>query len=138
MWYEPKLRWLPAGTAYFMTVFAVGFLLGTLRVLVLLPALGELTAVALETPVMLAACWFLCRWAVRRWQVPGEAASRLAMGALAFALLMGAEFLLATLLFGLSPGDWLAAMGSTAGVLGLAGQVLFAMFPLLQGTGVRT
>jgi hypothetical protein len=82
---------------------------------------------------MLAACWFLCRWAVRRWQVPPEAAPRLAMGALAFALLMAAELVLAMLAFGLSPGAWLAEMATAAGALGLAGQLLFGALPLIQG-----
>jgi len=41
--------------AYFLPVFALGFVLGTVRTLWLAPMLGELAAVAAELPVMLAA-----------------------------------------------------------------------------------
>jgi hypothetical protein len=47
-------------------VFFVGFILGTVRVLLIAPRLGETAAVLLETPVMLVASWFVCRWYVKR------------------------------------------------------------------------
>ena len=55
-----------AGAAYFAIVFAVGFVLGALRVTFLAPAVGPLPAVALELPVMLAASWWTCGWLMRR------------------------------------------------------------------------
>ena len=115
-----------AALAYVAPVFAAGFGLGTLRVLLVAPALAELTAVALELPVMLAA-----RWAVARFAVPAEAAPRLAMGALAFLCLMLAEAALASLAFGQSPGAFLGALATPAGALGLAGQAGFAAMPWL-------
>ena len=51
-----------AGALYAVIVLLVGFILGTIRVLLLAPRLGETTAVILEAPMMLAASWFICRW----------------------------------------------------------------------------
>ena len=53
-----------AGALYANIVFLIGFILGTIRVLLLAPRLGETTAVIAEVPVMLAASWFVCRWCV--------------------------------------------------------------------------
>lgn len=122
---------LRAGGVYALAVFALGFLLGTIRVLVLIPRLGEARAVLLELPVMLTAAWFICRAVLHRWPVPATGPARLAMGGFAFALLMLLEALLA-LLLGTEPARWLAGLATPAGAPGLAGQLLFALFPLLQ------
>jgi hypothetical protein len=50
-----------AGALYAIIIFVVGFILGTIRVLLLAPRLGETTAVIIEAPIMLAASWFVCR-----------------------------------------------------------------------------
>lgn len=123
---------LRAGSVYFAVMFALGFVLGTIRVVLLAPGLGAMTATLIELPVMLAASWFVCRWAVARWRVPWRPGARLAMGALAFALLIAAEVVLGTLGFGRSVGEQIAAMLSPEGLAGLAGQLLFALFPLAR------
>ena len=61
---------LPA-LLYVATVFAAAFILGTLRVLVLAPRLGELAAVTLEVPVVLGLSWIVAGWVLRRWPLPG-------------------------------------------------------------------
>ncbi|HSF62739.1 MAG TPA: hypothetical protein VLA78_00005 [Paracoccaceae bacterium] len=123
---------LTAALAYFALVFAAGFALGTARVLLLAPRLGETGAVALELPVMIALSWLSASWVLRRRPLP-PGAPRLAMGAVAFALLMGAEAALAVLAFGQTPAAWAAALATPPGALGLAGQILFALIPWLHG-----
>jgi hypothetical protein len=54
-----------AVVAYFGIVYALGFALGTVRVLAVAPRIGELPAVLLEAPIMLAASWVTCRWALK-------------------------------------------------------------------------
>lgn len=119
-----------AGSAYWAMVFALGFVLGTLRVLWLAPALGLVAATLIELPVMLAASWWAARWLLRRFAIRTEGAA-LVMGALAFVLLMAAELVLGVTAFGQTPGQWLAGLIEPQGALGLAGQVIFALMPWL-------
>jgi hypothetical protein len=72
-----------AGALYALVVFLIGFIFGTVRVLLLAPRLGEIPAVVLETPVMLAASWFVCRWCVNWLNVPRAVPTRSVMGAVA-------------------------------------------------------
>ncbi len=120
-----------AGVLYFALVFAAGFVLGTLRVLVLAPAIGETMAVLAELPVILLVAWHACRWLTARLRVPGVLLPRAVMGALAFGLLIGAEAMLGAVL-GRPPAAQLAALATPAGRVGLAGQVAFALMPLAQ------
>jgi hypothetical protein len=121
-----------AGLVYFLIVFAIGFVLGTIRVLVVVPRFGDTNAVMLELPVMLAASWFACRWIVARFAVPPAVAPRLTMGGLAFALLMLAELAVSVAAFGRTPGQHVATYLTPASQLGLAAQLGFALLPLLQ------
>jgi hypothetical protein len=121
---------LRAGTAYFLAVFAIGFVLGAIRVTLVIPRIGALAAVCIEAPVMLALAWPVCDAAVRRFAVPPAVSARLAMGGFAFALLMIAELALAVLLFGRSPAQHWGSYRGLAEQVGLAGQVAFALFPL--------
>ena len=125
---------LAAGCVYFLIVFAAGFALGTLRVLLIAPRVGEMAAVALELPAMLAASWFAAGWVARRFAVPARLAPRLAMGAIAFAVLMLAEFALAATM-GRSPAAFAAALLTAPGLLGLAGQIAFALCPAARICG---
>lgn len=129
------IRALGAGVTYFALVFAAGFLLGSVRVLALEPALGGTAAVVLELPVMLAISWLACGWTLRRWRVLPGLAHRLVMGLSAFGLLMAAETATGMLLMGRSAAEQWAALMSPSGRLGLAAQIAFAVFPLLQRRG---
>jgi hypothetical protein len=53
-----------AGALYAIVVFSIGFILGTIRILLLAPRLGETAAVIVEVPIILAASWPVCRWCV--------------------------------------------------------------------------
>jgi hypothetical protein len=121
-----------AGLAYFASIFALGFVLGTTRTLWLVPAWGEVAAVLAELPLMLTASWLAARWLVGRYSVP-RGKPRLIMGTLAFALLMTAEAALGVLAFDESLISWAASLFAVPGVFGLVGQIGFALMPLLVG-----
>lgn len=121
-------RVIRAAASYWGVIFALGFVLGTVRVLWIAPALGLLPATALELPVMLGASWIASGWLVRRFSL-AAGSEALAAGTLAFALLMAAECALAGVLADETPGEWLAGLASPHAVLGLAGQVVFALMP---------
>ena len=121
-----------AGFLYFIAVFGIGFLLGTLRVLVLIPRVGELVSTFIELPIILSAAWIVCGLLVTRFQVPSTWQMRLTMGGIAFGLLMVAELALSVWLFGGTVQEHFAGYLSLPQAVGLAGQVTFALFPLLQ------
>ena len=104
----PVFRATKAGAFYAIIVFVIGFILGTIRVLLLAPRLGETIAVIVEAPVILAASWFVCRWCVDRLDVRRTVSARSLMGLVAFLVLMSAEIGLGAVL-GRSLGDQLAA-----------------------------
>lgn len=124
-----------AGLAYSAAVFAAGFALGAARVLLVAPRLGEMGAVLLELPVILAVSWWTCGGLARRFAVPSAPGDRLVMGLVAFVALQTAEVLLAVLAFGRSPVGYLAGLITPAGGIGLAGQIVFALFPLVRRRG---
>jgi hypothetical protein len=127
-----RTRAVRAGILYFALVFAAGFVLGTARVLLLAPRLGELLATVLELPFMLGISWFACGKLIARFQIPPRTEPRLTMGAVAFALLMLAEVLLSVTLFNRSMNEYIDALLTPQGLLGLGGQVLFGLIPLIR------
>lgn len=123
---------LHAAGFYFAIVFAIGFALGTVRTLAIAPLTGDVFAVALELPAMLLASWIVCGWAIRRYQVTDDLATRLAMGLAAFGLLMGAELLVSMLIAGRSVTEHLALYQTAPSLLGLCGQLVYAALPLIR------
>lgn len=120
-----------AGVLYAFIVFLIGFILGTIRVLLLVPHLGETTAVIIEAPIILVASWFVCRWCVKRLDVRQTVPARLLMGLVAFLVLLSVEVGMGAVL-GRSLEDQPAAYISPPGAIGLAAQMAFAIFPIIQ------
>jgi hypothetical protein len=123
-----------AGIAYFALVFALGFLLGTLRTLIVRDAPGatRLLGVVIELPIMLSASWFLCAYVIQRFAVASTVTSRAIMGGLAFVLLLSAELVVGALLFHRTPNAHFALYRDLSYALGLVAQIGFAAMPLLQ------
>lgn len=125
---------LSAGLTYFALVFALGFLLGTVRTLFVpdAPGQGRLVGVLIELPIMLAASWYLCAYVVRRLEVASTIDARALMGGVAFVLLLIAELMVGTWLFGRSLAEHFALYREPSYALGLVAQIGFALMPLLQ------
>ena len=119
---------IKAGVAYGVIGFGFGFAFGIVRTMLVAPAIGAFAAVAIEVPLMLAACTPLARWCLRRWSIAAPIAA-LAMGLAAFATGMTCEFLFG-LALGQTPQAMLSALALPQGLLGLAGQIGFALLPL--------
>ena len=115
---------------YFAVVFAAAFLFGALRVTLIAPQIGTLAAVKLEVPLILCLSWIVAGRVLRRW--PLTSGKAMTMGALAFALLMLAEFALAYNLSGQTPPAYAATFLTGPGALGLAGQIGFALIPTFR------
>jgi hypothetical protein len=127
------MRILKAGLIYFALVFGAGFVLGPIRLLWLVPRVGERVAELLELPVMLVVIVLAARWVVRRLALPSTAPRRLGMGGLALALMLAAEFGLVLGLRGLTPAEYFASRDPVSGTAYYASLLVFALMPLLLG-----
>jgi hypothetical protein len=123
---------LIAGVQWVAGLFALGFVLGTVRVLLTAPLLGEWPATLLELPVMLWAGWQLCARTIRRHQLSPAPAARLVMGLVFLVLLLAAEQALGLWGFGRTLAQQAEAMRAPPALAGLATQLFTAAFPMLQ------
>lgn len=125
------MRILKPAVFYFILVFATGFVLGTIRVVLIVPRLNERAAELLEMPVMLIAVVFAARWTNHRYPEPASAGSRLGIGLTALGLILGAEVAVGLGLRGLSPIESLADRDPVSGVAYYVSLLLFAAMPWL-------
>jgi hypothetical protein len=122
---------LALGARYFGVVFGAGFALGTMRVLWLVPRLGERWAELLEMPVMGLVMFAAARGMVRR--DPARSTSAwLVVGSLALALLVAAELTLAWVFEGASPRDAILQRDPVVGVVYGLMLLGFAALPAWQ------
>lgn len=123
-----SLRPLGAALLYWAMIFTLAFAFGAFRVSWLAPRTGTVAAVLIELPLILGASFIAARAIVPRFSIQTSRAA-LAMGALAFAVLLAAECALAVLAFGQSAAEWAAGLVTRPGILGLLGQLGFALMP---------
>jgi hypothetical protein len=120
-----------AGAVYALLLLLAGTLVGTARVLVLAPRLGETAALAIELPAMLAIAWLLAGRLVRRLPHPAPRA-RAAMAASAALLFFAGEIGLGWALLGQPPSAWVAGLARPAALAGLAAQLAALAMPILR------
>jgi hypothetical protein len=128
--------WL-AAAAYFGAVFAIGFVLGVARVLLLVPRIGERWAELAELPVMVLASVLVARALCARLRVPAVAARRLAMGGLALLAMLFVEFGVVAPLRGLDLEAAIAQRDPVSGTAYLLSLVAFALAPWWVGRAGR-
>lgn len=126
-----------AGLAYFALVFAAGFVLGAIRVPLLVPRLGVRIAELLEMPVMFVVIVLAARYVVRRFALPPGARVRLTVGVVALALLVAAEVSLALAIQSQSLAQYIAGRDPVSGGVYLVMLGLFAAMPLMAGGPLR-
>jgi hypothetical protein len=125
------MRTLKAGVIYFLLVFAVGWVLGPIRELWVVPRFGRMIGVFLEAPIMLIAMIISARWVIRRFDVPGTLRTTISMGLVAVGILAVAE--IAGVLWArlLSLQEYLGSLAAAPGVISLLMFLLFAAMPTL-------
>ena len=122
---------LKAGALYFSLVFGVAFVLGPIRILWLVPRVGERTAELMESPIMLVVVVLASRWIVRRFALPPAPWKRLGVGLVALGLLLLMEFTVVLALRGLTIREYLASRDPVAGTVYMVSLGIFALMPLL-------
>ncbi len=123
---------LLAAAAYFGIVFAVGFVLGSVRVPFFVPRFGERMAELAEMPFMLVAVVLAAGHIVRRHGSTVPSLGWFVVGAIALAFLLVAELLLAVALAGRGVGEYIATRDPVAGSVYLAMLLVFAAMPWLR------
>jgi hypothetical protein len=132
-----------AGFLYFSIVFGIAFVLGTIRVLVLVPRVGDLYAVLTETPIILTVSWMTITWIVGTKQEQQQlqqhhdttvvVQNRVVMGIAAFVFLMAAEWILSIVAFNKTSLEfWEDLTSSPAHIIGLLGQVAYGLIPVME------
>lgn len=130
-------RILKAAGLYFALVFGTGFVLGTLRVLLLVPRVGERAAELAETPLMLAAIFLAARFTVRRLRLWPVGASSAAAGLLALVFVLAVEFTVVIRLRGMTLAEYRAGRDPVAGAVYAVSLLLFAAAPWLVSRVTR-
>ena len=123
-------RAFKAGALYFAAVFTIGFVLGTIRTLLIVPRVGARRAELLEAPIMVLVSFLMARWAVGRMAVPYVVSHRMLMGAVGLLLLLAAEFGFVLWLRGISLQQYFATRDPVAAAVYYSALAVFALAPL--------
>ncbi len=124
-------RTIKAGITYFVLVFGAGFVLGAIRVLFLVPRLGERAAELIEMPFMFVVVLVSARFIAQRFRLPADVVARLGAGFLALGLLVASEILLALAFQARTLGEYVASRDPISGTAYLAMLALFGVMPLV-------
>ncbi|MFO1425492.1 MAG: hypothetical protein U1F11_00660 [Steroidobacteraceae bacterium] len=126
-------RALRAGFLYFLWVFGAGFLLGTLRQLVVIPLVGARTAELIEIPLMIAVVVLAARWTVRRPLAAAGAGECALAGLACLVLLLAAEAVVGVALRGLTLRQAFIERDPLTGTLYYGSILLMAVLPWWLG-----
>ena len=122
---------LRSGAYYFACVFGAGFILGAIRVPLLVPRLGVRVAELIEITVMFVVIYGSAKWIVRRHRLPPGIAGRWMTGVFALILALGAELLLVLGLQGIPVSQYIASRDPVSGTMYGVMLLVFALMPLL-------
>jgi len=122
---------LKPGLVYFLLVFGTGFVLGTVRVLLIVPLVGHRAAELLEMPLMLLATVLAARWTIRRFPEPRTSAARLSIGGIALGLMLAGELAVGIGLRGMSSAEVFLNRDPVSGTAYYVSLILFAVMPWL-------
>ncbi|WP_395646928.1 hypothetical protein [Terricaulis sp.] len=124
-------RTVTAAAIYFALVFAVGLLLGPVRVLWLEPLLGKTLAVACEAPLLVLAMHFAATAALRWTGLEGGWIRHLGVGLIALAFQQTADLAVGFGLRGMTLQEQLANFTTPPGWIYAFTLIVFAFAPLV-------
>jgi hypothetical protein len=123
---------LRAALAYFAIVMGAGFLLGMVRVPILVPRIGERWAELAEMPIMAAVIFVAAGFILRRFPRVALRGGSLAMGFLALAMSVTAELGLAVLLQDKTLTEFIGSRDKISGSVYVVLLLVFAVMPRLR------
>jgi hypothetical protein len=125
------VRLIAASVLYFAIVFGAGFVLGPIRVFWLEPRWGKLIAVLCETPFLLVVMMLAARWVPAKTGLAGDYGSLAVTGVGALVLQQLADFVVGTMLRGLTAAEIIRNFAMPAGGIYAILLLLFAAMPSL-------
>lgn len=126
------LKTIRPGLLYFALVLGTGFLLGMVRVPMLVPRIGERWAELAEMPIMAVVIFFAAGYILKRYPEVRSRGQALVVGLLALALSVCTELGLAVGLQAQTLGEFIASRDKISGSVYLALLVVFALMPSLR------
>jgi hypothetical protein len=123
---------LRVSALYFAGVFVAGFVLGAVRTLWVVPALGTRAAELIEAPIMLLVVTLAARAVVRRHTQLAQWWQWLTVGLVALALLLAVEFTVVLRLRDLSLSEYFASRDQLSGAVYVVLLCIFAVMPLVM------
>jgi len=124
-------RIIKLGLIYFSFVFAAGFFLGTIRVLFVVPEIGERYAELIEMPIMLFAIYYSARFIVRKAEKGEVVSTFLYVGILSLMILLMFEFTIVLGVQGISIKQYLASRDPVSGAVYVLSLIVYMLMPLL-------
>lgn len=124
------MRILKTAALYFLLVFGAGLVLGSGRVLIAVPLLGERVAELLEMPLMLAVIIATARWLVRH-KLDGQQSSALSVGFIAMGFVLLADLAVEMWLRGMSAKEVFLNRDPVSGTAYYAALLFFAIMPTI-------
>ena len=125
------------GFSYFVLVFLAGFVLGVIRVLLLVPEIGEQYAELVEMPLMLIAIYFSARLIVNRFVTLPRLSDYLAVGILALTLLLLIEFTLVLKLREISVAEYISSRDPVSSTAYAVSLLIYMLMPVLVAKKFR-
>lgn len=116
---------------YFCIVFAAGFVLGTFRVLFIVPILGERYAELAEMPLMVAASAITARYLILKHFHALSFIKACTVGALALFLLLAVEFTVVLAIRNIAIGEHFASRDPVSGLAYLMSLLFYCAAPAL-------
>jgi hypothetical protein len=122
---------LLSSLSYFLLVFFAGFILGVVRILLLVPVLDERYAELIEMPLMLLVIYFSARVIVRRFALLPRQTAYLTVGVIALGLLLTIEFTVVLGLRGVSLREYFALRDPVSGTAYALSLIVYMLMPFL-------
>ena len=122
---------LKLSIVYFALIFGTGFMLGTIRVLWIVPKIGVRTAELIEMLPMFVVIILSARWINQHFADADSISTRLKIGFLALSFLLVAEIVLGMSLQGASISEVLLNHDPISGTVYYVMLILFALMPWL-------
>jgi len=116
---------------YFAFVFFVGFVLGTVRVLLLVPAVGERYAELIEIPLMLIAIYYSALYVVNRYSEAGSLSAFTYIGIIALAILLMFEFIFVLGIRGISIEQYISSRDPVSGTAYVLSLLVYVAMPFM-------